>query len=360
MPAKSFMFKKIGASVVACLVVVFAVGIASAQETQTRVVDEVVAQVNDGVITLSDIQREIRGAVDSFVQQGKTKEEAQKMVDEKQGELIANLINEELLIQKAKELGVDKEVEEQINQQLRDIMQKNNIKTVDQLYAEMEKQGVDPKDLRETWRRQATRDIVLQKEVQSKLYWQPDGKELKAYFEAHKDKFVKPETVSFSELFLGYAGRDEAQVRTKAKQLYDQLKAGADFDKVVKESGDPPYLAAQTGGKVDKFAVSDITDKKISSALTGVKPGDYTLPIDLDQVGMAILKVTGREARGSDASFDEQAVRMAILQEKGPEAQKAYMSKLRSEAYIKVNDSYKPLVNPVLFADERKTTSAKQ
>ncbi len=356
------MFKKLGASVVACLVVVLAVGSASAQETQSKVVDEVVAQVNDGVITLSEIQREIKSAVDSYVQQGKTKEEAQKMVDEKQGELIANLINEELLVQKAKDLGVDKDVEQQINERLADIMKQNNIKTVAALEAEMEKQGVDPKDLRESWRRQATRDIVLQREVQSKLYWQPDGKELKTYFEAHKDKFIKPETVSFSELFLGFAGRDETQIRTKAKQLYDQLKAGADFDKIVKDNGDPSYLASQTGGKVEKFPVTEISDKKLASAIAGVKPGDYTLPIDLpDGVGMAILKVTGREARSSDSTFDENAVRQAILVEKGPDAQKAYMTKLRNEAYIKVNESYRPIVSPILFADERKTTStAKQ
>jgi peptidyl-prolyl cis-trans isomerase SurA len=351
------MFKKLAASVVVALALVFSVSLASAQETQNRVVDEVIAQVNDGVITLSEIQREVKDAVDSLVQQGKTKEEAQKMVDEKQGEMIANLINEELLIQKAKELGVDKDVEEQINQQLADIMKKNNIKTVDALYAEMEKQGVDPKDLREGWRRQATRDIVLQKEVQSKLYWQPTGTDLKAYYEAHKDKFVKPETVSFSELFLGFAGRDEAQVRTKAKQIYDQLKAGGDFDKIVKESGDPSYLAATTGGKVDKFPVTEISDAKIAKALAGVKPGDYTLPVEIDQVGIAILKVTGREAKSNDSTFDENTVRVAILQEKGPDAQKAYMAKLRNDAFIKVNETYRPIVSPILFADERKTAT---
>ena len=356
------MFKKLAPVVFTAFALVFAVSSVSAQETQTKVVDEVIAQVNDGVITLSEIRREIKNSVDSLVQQGKTKEEAQKMVDEKQGEMIANLINEELLIQKAKELGVDKDIEEQINGRLADIMKQNNIKTVDALYAEMEKQGVDAKDLRDTWRRQATRDMVLQKEVQSKLYWQPNGTEVKTYFEAHKDKFIKPETVSFNELFLAFAGRDEAQVRTKAKQLYDQLKAGADFDKVVKENGDPSYLAAQTSGKVDKFPVTDITDKKIANAIAGVKQGDYTLPTDIDQVGIAILKITGREQRSNDAAFDDAAVRMAILQEKGPDAQKAYMTKLRGESYIKVNESYRPIVSPILFADERKTTggTAKQ
>ena len=53
------------------------------QETQTKVVDEVVAQVNDGVITLSRVKRESRGIVDSYVQEGKSREEAQKLVDEK-------------------------------------------------------------------------------------------------------------------------------------------------------------------------------------------------------------------------------------------------------------------------------------
>src|SRR4051794_9708114 len=89
------------------LIAVFFSVTAFAQETQTRVVDEVVAQVNDGVITLSRIKREKKNLIDSFVQDGKTREEAQKMVDEKQGELIANLINEELLVQKAKESGLD-------------------------------------------------------------------------------------------------------------------------------------------------------------------------------------------------------------------------------------------------------------
>ena len=353
------MFKKLVALVFTALALVITGSSVSAQETQNKVVDEVVAQVNDGVITLSQVQREIKDVVDSLVQQGKTKEQAQKIVDEKQGEMIANLINEELLVQKAKEMGADKDAEQQVNQRLADLMKQYNIKTVDQLYAEMEKQGVDPKALREDWRRQATRDFVLQKEVQSKLYWQPNTTELKAYFEAHKDKFIKPETVSFSELFLGFAGRDEAAVRTKAKTLYDQLKAGADFAKIVKENGDPPTLTQGTG-KIEKFPVKDISDPKIAKAMVGVKAGDYTLPIEVDQLGIAILKIDGREQQSNDAAFEENAVRLAILQEKGPDAQKAYMAKLRNEAFIKVNETYRPIVSPILFADERKTTSGKQ
>ncbi len=325
---------------------------AFAQETQTRVVDEVVAQVNDGVITLSRIKREIKDAVDSFVQQGKSREEAQKLVDQKQGELIANLINEELMVQKAKESGLDSDIEAAINQRFVEIMKQYNLKTVEALYAEMEKQGVDPKELRETWRKQITRDRVLQREVQSKVYWQPNGKELKDYYDKHKEKFTKPENISFSELFLGFAGRDEAAVREKAKQLYTQLKGGADFAKLAKENSDPGAITQGTG-KVEKVAVSELVET-IATPLKGLKGGDVTAPFEVEQLGMAILHVDAREAATNESVFDENAVRLAWLAEKMPDEQKKFMAKLRDDSYIKINDTYRPLVAPLLFADERK------
>lgn len=231
---------------------------AFAQETQTRVVDEVIAQVNEGVITLSRIKRETKEIVDTWVREGKPREEAQKLADEKQGELIANLINEELLIQKAVELGLDKDIENSLNQRMAQIMKENNIKTVEALYAEMEKQGVDPKELRETWRKQAIRDRVLQREVQATVYWKPNGKELKDYYEKNKGKFTKPETISISELFLSFAGRDEAAVREKAKQIHAQLKGGADFAKLTQENGDPGVVTEGTG-KAEKRRVGKIS-----------------------------------------------------------------------------------------------------
>ena len=112
------------------------------QETETKVVDEVVAQVNDGVITLSRVKREKKGIIDSYKQEGKTQAEAEKLVADKEGELIAGLINEELLIQRSKEIGLDSEIETAINARFLEIMKENKVTTLDQLYTEMEKQGV--------------------------------------------------------------------------------------------------------------------------------------------------------------------------------------------------------------------------
>lgn len=332
-------------------------GAAFAQETQTRVIDEVVAVVNDGVITLSRVKRETKGAVDSFIQQGKTREEAQKMVDEKQGELIANLINEELLVQKAKEGGLDSNIEASLNSRMLEIMKEYGLKTVEELYEQMEKNGVDPKQLREDWRKQATRDRVIEREVQMAVYWKPNGKELRDYYDKNKSKFSTPETVAFSEIFLGFAGRDEAAVREKAKQIHAQLKAGGDFNKIGTENSDKGVITGESR-KSEKIRVKDMVDV-VAKPLSGVKVGEYTAPFDVEALGIAILRVDERQLASDESSFDENAVRMAILNDRFPAEQKKFMAKLREDAYIRINDSYRPLVAPILFADERKDKPAK-
>lgn len=327
-----------------------------AQETTERVVDEVVAQVNEGVITLSRVKRETKSIVDTEVQQGKKREEAQKAVDEKQGELIANLINEELLMQRAKELGVESEIDASLNARFLEIMKQYNLKTLDALYKQMEESGVNPVEIREVWRKQATRDRVLQREVQQKVYWRASATELKDYFDKNRARFTKPEMITISEIFLSFAGRDEAAVREKAKQLVAQLRAGADFAKIVAENSDRPD-AAKTLGKVEPMAVKNL-DEKIAGPLRNVKAGGYADPIAIDQVGISIIRVDERTAATKESQFDENDVRMAILSEKAPEEQKKFLATLRKESYIKISDTYRPLVAPLLFADDRKDKPA--
>ena len=324
---------------------------ASAQETEERVVDEVVAQVNEGVITLSKVKRELKGIVDADVQQGKKREDAEKFMEEKRGELIANLIHEELLIQKAKELGLESEIEATVNRRFLEIMKQYNMKTLDALYQEMEKTGVNPQEIREIWRKQATRDIVLQKEVQGKLYWGFSGKELKDYYEKHKAKFTKPESVTVSEIFLGFAGRNESAVREKANQLLTQLRAGGDFDKIQKENSDPGVVTQGRGS--DKLKATELS-QMLAAALKDVKIGGYTDPVAADQLGVVILRVDAREKASSESYFDESAVRLAMTMERAPDQQKKFLATLRGDSYIKISDSYRPLVSPILFAEERK------
>ncbi|HKP67948.1 MAG TPA: peptidyl-prolyl cis-trans isomerase [Pyrinomonadaceae bacterium] len=321
----------------------------SAQETQDRVIDEVVAQVNDGVITLSTINREVKAIVEAETTKGTKREDVMKMVEDKKGEMIANLIHEELLMQKAKELGYEADVEASVNRRFLEIMKQYNMKTLDALYQEMEKSGANPQEIRDIWKKQATRDIILQKEVQGKIYWGLTAKELKDYYDKHRDKFTKAETVTVSEIFLGFAGRDENTVREKAKQIVAELKAGGAWDTISKENSDPPQLTV--GG--NKIKVADITEY-IQSALRDLKVGGITNPIQGGDLGMMILRVDAREQASSESVFDDNAVRVALTMERAPEEQKKFFAELRNDSYIKINDNYRPMVSPLLFAEDRK------
>lgn len=339
-------------SAIFLIAILFLMGIsASAQETEVKVVDEVVAQVNEGVLTLSRIRREMKSIVDTYVAEGKSREEAQKLVNDKQAELIASLINEELILQKAKELGLEPEIDASINQRFLEIMKQQNIKTLDALYAEMEKGGVNPDEVRENWRKQAAREAVVRKEVYAKEYWSSTPKEVKEYYEKHKEKFTKPETITISEIFLSFAGRSEASVRQKAADLIAQLKSGADFAKVSAENSDrktPPQVVNVTE-----------LDEKYGKILKDIKVGGVTDPIDIDQVGINILRVDARSQASSESEFNEGQVRTALMQERAPEALKKFMTNLRGDSYIKLSDSYRPLVAPVLFAEERSVPKPK-
>lgn len=330
--------------------------VVSGQETEIKVVDEVVAVVNEGVITLSKVKREMKNIVEASVQQGKDRATAQKQVDEKQGELIANLINEELMVQRAKEAGLDKDADLEVNQRFAQIMKENGVKTIEALYKEMEKTGVNPQDIREVWRKQAIRDLILQREVQGKIYWEASATQVKDYFDKNRSKFTKPETVTLSEIFLSFAGRDENAVRAKAKQLVAQLRSGGDFEKLAVENSDKPDVA-KTKGKVDTFDVKQLSEK-FAAAIKNLKKGDVTDPIELDEVGLNILRVDDKTSASAESYFDERNVRMAMVNEKAPARQKAFMAKLREGAYIKISDSYRPLVAPILFEEERKEKTA--
>jgi parvulin-like peptidyl-prolyl isomerase len=330
-----------------------------AQESEAKVVDEVVAQVNDGVITLSRLKREMKAAADSYVAENKkTPEQAKAEIDGKQGEMIANIINEELLLQKGKELnGIEADVQAQINQRFTGIMKQQNIKTLDALYKEMEKANISPDELREVWRKQITRDAVFQREVDSRVYGSFTSKAIKSYYEANKSKFTKPETITISEVFLSFAGRDEAAVREKAKQIVAQAKNGTDFGKLAEENSDRPD-AKTTKGKVAQPLNIKEMDERFVKPLQNVKAGGVTDPIEIEE-GMEILHVDSRTQASSESFFDENEVRRTMTYEKLPEERKKYLTNLRAESYIKINEAYRPMVAPILFADDRKAEAKK-
>ena len=321
-----------------------------AQEGEMQVVDEVIAQVNDDVITLSMLKKESKERVDALKQNGMTEQQALAEVAKRQNELIATLINEKLLLQRGKELELANDIEAEVNRRMLEIAQQQGITSIEKLYEAMRQSGLNPEDVRRTMRNEMMKQAVLQQEVDRKVYLGPSPDEVKKYYEAHPDKFRKPESVKLSEIYLVSTGKDEAAVKSRALELIAQARAGADFGALAAANSEREKegkrTAPQDKGYVGEFDVPSLRED-LGAMLKDVKAGGVTEPIKTSE-GYQILRVDARIPGGTTPTFNDNRVREAMLMERQPKERELYLQHLRNEAFIKVTESYRAGVDPLL------------
>lgn len=323
--------------------IVFVPPSARAQEGEPVVVDEVIAQVNDGVVTLSQLKREMKERVETLKQNGMSPEQAQAEVEKRKAELIATLINEQLLLQKGKELDLSDRVEAQVNKRMLEVAVENKLNSIEKLEEAMRQSGVDPVETRQTMRTEMMKQAVLESDVDSKLFYGLSIDELRKYFDANKNKFVKPETVELSEIFLSLAGKPEAEVKARANQLVAQIRGGADFGTLATAYSE---RSQQNKGKVGLFEVTNLRPD-IATAIKNVQAGGVGEPLKTDE-GYQILRVDARTAGSATPTFNEMKVREAITMERLPKARDQYLQDLRNDAYVSVAEAYRAAVMPLL------------
>lgn len=320
--------------------------VARAQEGEPVVVDEVIAQVDDGIVTLSQLKREMKERAETLKQNGMTQQQADAEVDKHRPELIATLINEQLLLQKGKELDLTQRVEDEVNRRMLAVAKEHGITSIEKLDQAMREAGLDPVSTRQTMRVEIMKQAVLESEVDSKLFYGFSSDELHKYFDTHKDKFLRPESVELSEIFLGLAGKQEADVKARADELVKQLRGGADFCTLAAAYSERPANNGQKPCKVGLFRVPDLRPD-IAGAVKNVKAGGISDPLKTDE-GYQVLRVDVRNAGTNTPTFNENDVRGAMTEERSQKAREDYLQNLRNEAYVKIADSYKDAVEPLL------------
>ena len=333
---------------------------ASAQDSELQVVDQVIAQVNNDVVTLSMVRRETKEAVQAFVQQGMTEQKATEEVMRRQPEIIASLINEMLLVQKGKELGLTEEVEAEVNKEMLRVAKQQGIDSIAILDEELVKAGMNPALIRQTLRVQFMKQAVLSREVDSKIYYGLSPDEIKKYYTANQDKFRKPESITISEIFLSFAGKTEADVKARAQSLLTQLRGGANFAALAAANSERQVkgelIAKQNGGKVGTFQTTDLLPE-IAAAIKNVPAGGTSELVRVDD-GYQILRVDERTAASDPAAYDEDRVREAITVTRRDKERETYMKNLRRDAFIKLSKDYQETVGPLLSISAPSTTSS--
>lgn len=334
---------------------------AAAQDSELVLVDQVIAQVNNDVITLSMVKREMKEAVQAFVQQGMTEQKATEEVVRRQPEIIASLVNEQLLVQKGKEMGLADEVEAEVNKEMLRVAKNQGIDSIQVLEEEMTKAGMNPALVKQTLRVQFMKQAVLGREVDARIYYGLKPEDIKKYYDSNRDKFRKPEAITISEIYLSFAGKNEADVKARAQALLAQLRGGANFATLAAANSERQLkgelVAKQTGGKVGTFQTPDLLPE-IAAAIKNV-PAGGTSDIVRSDDGYQIFRVDERTAASDPSAFNEDQVREAITVERRDKEREDYMKNLRRDAYIQLNKDYRETVGPLLSVSApAKTASA--
>jgi peptidyl-prolyl cis-trans isomerase SurA len=333
----------------------------SAQEGELQVVDEVIAQINEDVITLSMLKRESKERIEALKQSGVPESQAVEQVTKKQAELIATLVNEQLLLQKGKELELSTDVEAEVNRRMLEVAKEQGIATIEQLDAAMRASGIDPATTRQTMRTELMKQMVIQQEVDRKIFFGLTVDELNKYFKAHPDKFRKPENVTLSEIYLSSAGKNEAEVKARALELIRQLRAGADFGALASANSERELngvrVAPTNKGKVGTFEVPSLR-ADIGDAIKSVPAGGVSEPLR-NSDGYQILRVDERVAGSATPTFNENKAREVITMERSEKEREAFLQGLRDDAYIKISDNYYAAVAPLLKLKPQKTAENK-
>jgi peptidyl-prolyl cis-trans isomerase SurA len=293
------------------------------------VVEDVVVRVNDQIIDRSDMERAEKQLAEEIVQ---TKMSRADQV-ERQKNLLRDMIDQQLLLSRAKELGINADT--QVTQQLNEIRKKNNLPTMEALEKAVRDSGTSYEDFKANIRNSIMTNSVVRDEVQRHMQLTP--KEEQAYYDAHKQEYEQPEQVHLSEILIPTPADPTdamvAQAQAKANDVAAKLKAGAKFEDLAKEySGGP---TADKGGDLGAFKRGQLA-KVLEDETFPLAVGESTAPIRTRQ-GFVVLKVTAHDAAGVPPLKDiEDQVQEAVYREAIQPALRAYLTKLREEAYIDI------------------------
>jgi len=213
-------------------------------------VEDILARVNDQIITRGDYERAMKEMDAEARQRGAT---SMQQIAEGHKDLLRNLIDQQLWLSKGKELGITGETE--LIKQLDEIRKKYNLETLEDLEKAAREQGVSYEDFKANIRNGIITQQVMREQVGRRVSVTPG--EVQRYFEAHKQEYVQPESVRLSEILVstGTSDLDDAQklstAKAKADDIEAKLQSGGDFDQIARSQSDGPTAAE--GGDLGKF-----------------------------------------------------------------------------------------------------------
>jgi len=315
------------------------------------VVEEIIARVNNEIITRTEYIRS-RDQLKQEVQQ-QDAANADRAFAEKQRDVLRDLIDQQLLLQKGKDLGITGDTE--LVKRLDEMRKQMNLATMEELEKAAEAQGASYEDFKQNLRNQIVTQRVIGQEVGSHLAMNKD--DVKKFYDQHRAEMERPEEVRLSEILIApktpaqpaatpdvkpappLEAESEAALapaQAKAQDLLEQIHKGAKFADLAKKYSDGP--SAKDGGDLGSPFKRGTLSKELEDKVFALKAGEVTEVIRAKQ-GYVILQATEHQMAGIPTLKEaEPRIQDALYMQKLQPALRAFLTTLREEAYI----DYKP------------------
>jgi len=315
------------------------------------VVEEIIARVNNSIITRDDM-RKAREQLLAEAHQASDPVAAEQEAKDHEKDLLRDLIDQQLLLQKAQDLGISADAD--LVKKLDQLRKQMHADSMEDLEKAAEAQGISFEDFKQNLKNNILTQRVIGQEVGGHI--NVTNAEIQQYYDEHKSEMARQEQVRLSEILVttqtgpevkndkGEAALPEppspevvAQAKAKADQIYDMLQKGGNFADLAKKYSNGPTSAL--GGDLEYFKKGTLS-KELESQVFDMKAGQYTEPIRTNQ-GWVILKVTEHQEPGVPPLKDvENQIQEQIYVQKMQPALRDYLTKLREEAYIDIKPGY--------------------
>ncbi len=309
----------------------------SAQAKGT-VIEEIVARVNNDAITLSDVEKADQSLHEEIAHecQGCTPDKIDAAYKDGQKNLLRDLIDQSLLVERAKDMGIS--VETDVIKRLDELRKQNGLGSMEEMEKEVEKQGLSWEDLKAQIRNNLLTQEVIRREVGSHINIPND--EVKKYYDEHQQDFVRPEQVTLYEIFLSTGGKSPEEVSSvekKADDLRNRVVKGEDFNEIAKHFSEGS--TGKDGGLLGTFERGQL-DKQLEDVVFKMNKGQMTDVIQT-KTGFEVLKVEAHYEAGLQPQDKvENEIMNHIYSQKMLPTMREYLGQLREQSYVMVKPGY--------------------
>lgn len=296
-------------------------------------VDRIVAEVNDDIITLYELNRKAEPFVKRVKAMARPLEEERRMVYELREKVLNQMIDEKLTDQEIERYDI-KVSEEAIDNTIEE-MKKRNYMTDQQLRDRLQKEGLTMDEYRTQMKNQILRMRLVNREVKSKIVITEE--DIRAYYEKNRDRYAGEGRVHLRQIIMTpSAPANEAEKRTmreKMTAIRQEVIDGASFAELAREYSASPL--AQEGGDLGTFKMSDLAPY-ILNALAGLQAGDVTEVVENDR-GIQLFYIEALdEGQGKPLAEVSAEIENILYDEIVNQKFTTWLGELRERSHIKI------------------------